>query len=185
MKLASIFFPALAQAMIGQMEGQLQCFTCGQTDFFSFDSYDSFEDNSRACQTEITQKHLKPCPNASDICKTRITRTIVVNGHETITSIDAIERSCAAKEETPENFKEEMRYMETFLDNDDLSKQTEVEEVFCTRDACNFHEAETYYKPSEIERELFLPRIDEIDSGATATATTAITALFFVLALFM
>lgn len=111
MKLASIFFPALAQAMIGQMgknfkllfillfhennnfsstlflEGQLQCFTCGQTDFFSFDSYDSFEDNSRACQTEITQKHLKPCPNASDICKTRITRTIVVNGHETITSI--------------------------------------------------------------------------------------------------
>ena len=26
-----------------------------------------------------------------------------------------------------------MRYMETFLDNDDLSKQTEVEEVFCTR----------------------------------------------------
>ena len=112
MKLASIFFPAMAQAMIGQMgkilsllffiekcyklddfsnlfsEGQLQCFTCGQTDFFSFDSYDSFEEPSnRACQTEITQKHLKPCPNASDVCKTRITRTIIVDGQETITSI--------------------------------------------------------------------------------------------------
>lgn len=184
MKLASIFFPAMAQAMIGQMEGQLQCFTCGQTDFFSFESYDSFEDNSnRACQTEITQKHLKPCPNASDICKTRITRTIVINGMETVTSIDAIERSCASKEETPENFQEEMHYMETFLENDDMSKQTEVTEVFCTRDACNFHEAETYYKPSQIERELFLPRIDEIESGAAIAVFTS--TLFFAIAFLM
>ncbi|CAG5104893.1 Oidioi.mRNA.OKI2018_I69.chr1.g1645.t1.cds [Oikopleura dioica] len=183
MKFASIFFPALAQAMIGQLEGTLQCFTCGQTDFFSFDSYDSFDDSaSLQCQTTITQKHLKPCPRATDVCKTRITRTITVDDVVSNTSIVAIERSCAAKEETPEQFKEEMRYLEHYPSEEDPRIQTEIEEVFCTKDGCNFHEAENYYKPSKIEQ-LFLPQIDEPESSASSILFSF--TLFLALAFFM
>ena len=45
----------------------------------------------------------------------------------------AIERSCAAKEETPEQFEEEMRYLEHFPSEEDPRIQTEIEEVFCTK----------------------------------------------------